>query len=128
MFNQQVLSSKTIHAQHAVVFCVVGFALIVKQSGHPFYITIMLFFTRLNQHHFYPRHAFFFFTYPMHNHTIIFIFPAKYVYCEVFVLRLKLVNLFYWCWESNATPIYTIVNWVRTWSVWILSFRWGKQC
>ena len=63
----------------------------------------------------------------MHNYTIIFIFPAKYVYCEVFVLRLKLVNLFYWCWKNNATPINTIVNWVRNWSVWILSFWWGEH-
>ena len=57
-----------------------------------------------------------------HNH-----FPAKYVYCEVFVLRLELVNLFYWCWKNNATPINTIVNWVRTWSVWIFSFWWGRH-
>ena len=106
------------------MLCVVGFALIAKQGAYSFYITIVLLFARLNQHQVYPRHALFFFAYPMHNHTIIF--PAKDIYCEAVILSFKPVNLFYWCGENDATVVNTEVDRVAAWSVCLLTFWCGK--
>lgn len=72
-----------------------SFWLIEKQSAYHFYVTMLLNFPWLNQDQVYPRHLCFFLVYHVHNYTIIF--PARYIYCEVSVLRLKFANMFCWC-------------------------------
>ena len=91
MSFQQLLPIVTVHAAFTEMLTLVMLVLIMEQSRQPFYIAVVRVLALLGYHQVYSWYFASFFTYSVHDYAIFF--PTEYVYSQIWVLPLKVVEI-----------------------------------